>query len=450
MKHLFLTLVTSFLSFCPGYLFSQIQLRPLPKAGFETRIKKFVDNVELIDTHEHLMEEIKKGQKNSLDFMFLLSLYADDDIKSAGMSKTQFAELLTDKFTVPEKWKIIRPFWQASKNTAYNRVVLLTIDKLYGIKDLNENTVIPLSEKIRNSYDGKWYDYVLRERAKIKYVIQDVGRERSDDPIFRYVEKFDDFIRIHSRQEVSALGIRHNIKISNLDSYLEMLEKSFQDAIGRGIIGIKSALAYHRTLKYEKVPKAVADSVFENLMNSKSDKVFAFEDVKPFQDYVMHQIIQLAGKHDIPFQFHTGLQSGDGNSIDNANPAHMANLFLEYRDVKFVLFHGSYPYGGIVSTQAKSFRNVYIDMCWTAVISPSYSQRYLHEWMETVPANKIMAFGGDYHNVESAYGHSLMARAIVSNVLIEKVKSGYLTEAESMEIAQRIFYGNARDLYKIK
>lgn len=434
----------------PTYLFSQIQIRPLPEAGFEGRIKNFVDNIELVDTHEHLMEEFISSEKSSPDFMFLLALYADDDIKSAGMGKPEFAELLTDKYTVMEKWNRVKPYWEMSKNTAYNRTVLLTIDKLFGIKDLNETTVGPLSEKLKNAYNGKWYDYVLKERAKIKYVIQDVGTQRSKDPMFRYVEKFDDFIRIYSKDEVLALGSRHKMKISTLDSYVSVLNKSFQEAIDRGIIGVKSALAYHRTLKYDDVPKAGADSIFAKLMHSKNGRIFTFEEIKPFQDYIMHQIIRLAGKYDIPFQFHTGLQSGDGNMIDNANPSHMANLFLQYRNVKFVLFHGGFPYGGILSTQAKSFRNVYIDMCWSAVISPSYSERYLHEWIETVPANKIMAFGGDYDTVENAFGHSLMARSVVSNVLIEKVKTGYLSEDESIEIARRLLHDNAMNLFKIK
>lgn len=447
MKILSTSLTVVFLLFFPGFGYSQLQLRPLPEAGFEKRIRNFVDTIQLVDTHEHLGDEFISNQRSTLDFMFLLTLYADDDIKSAGMGKSEFAELLTDKYTIPEKWKRIKPYWEASKNTAYNRVVLLAIDQLYGIKDLNETTVVTLSEKLRNSYDGKWYDYVLKERAKIKYIIQDGGSRRLKNPIFRYVEKFDQFIRIHSKQEVATLGEKHKLKITNLDSYVLVLQKAFQEAIDRGIIGVKSALAYHRILKYDNIPKPIADSVFTNLMSS--EREFTFEEVKPFQDYIMHQLIQLVGKHDIPFQFHTGLQSGDGNSIDNANPSHMANLFLEYRDVKFVLFHASYPFGGIVSTQAKSFRNVYIDMCWSAVISPSYSERYLHEWLETVPSNKIMAFGGDYHNVESTFGHSLMARAIVANVLVEKVRTGYLTEIESLEIAQRLFYDNARQLYKI-
>jgi len=98
---------------------------------------------------------------------------------------------------------------------------------------------------------------------------------------------------------------------------------------------------------------------------------------------------------------------------------------------------------------AKNFRNVYIDMCWLYIISPSYSERYLHEWLETVPANKIMAFGGDFLNVEGVYGHLLFARQVVANVLIAKVKDGYFTENEALKIAQMILHDNATGLLKL-
>jgi predicted TIM-barrel fold metal-dependent hydrolase len=135
----------------------------------------------------------------------------------------------------------------------------------------------------------------------------------------------------------------------------------------------------------------------------------------------------------------------DGNVgyIENSKPAHLVNLFSKYPDVKFILFHGAYPYGGEIGTLAKKFRNVYIDLCWLYIISPSFSERYLHEWLETVPASKIMAFGGDFLYVENIYSHLLFAKQIVSNVLTDKVKDGYLNETEALKIAQMLFHDNA-------
>jgi len=157
-----------------------------------------------------------------------------------------------------------------------------------------------------------------------------------------------------------------------------------------------------------------------------------------------------ASKYNVTIQIHTGLQAGDGNYIQNSNPALLANLFLKYRNVKFILFHGGYPYGGEFGSLAKNFRNVYLDLCWLYIISPSYAELYLNEWLETVPANKIMAFGGDYENVENIYGHLLFAKEVIGNMLIEKVKSRYFSEDEALKIARMILYDNAINLFKLK
>lgn len=428
---------------------AQIQLRPLPESGFELRITAYVNQMELVDTHEHIMpwESVEKSMP--LDFMLLLHHYADDDIKSAGMDKPQFAELLTDKYSVMEKWVIIKPYWEASKNTAYGRVVLLSINELYGIGDLTDETVQEISDRIKASYkDPSWYDYVLKEKANIKYAILDEDAYRMEDKMFVNVEKFDQFIRIFSKDDLNAIGKAYDLKITSLDVYERALEKAFAEAVKRGIVGVKTALAYHRILKYENTTKADAQAVFTKM--SQSAGPLSFEEAKPLQDYMMHRIIAQLRKYDLPMQIHTGLQAGDGNYISNSNPALLANLFLEYRDVRFSVFHGSYPYGGELAAMAKGFRHVYLDMSWLYIISPSYAERYLHEWLETVPANKIMAFGGDYHNVENSYGHSLMARAVVAKVLVEKVRTGYLTESEAINIARMILRDNAIELFRLE
>ncbi len=428
---------------------AQLPLRPLPQPGFAERLGTYVDTMVIVDTHEHLMDQKTVRDHMPLDFMLLLHHYADDDIKSAGMSKPQFASLMTDDYTVSEKWQIVRPYWEATRNTAYCRVVLLTLDRLFGIRDLNGETVHEISDTLRAVYETDWYDHVLRERSRIMYAIQDVGPRRMAGDLFVHVEKMDAFVRIFSGEDLRAVADPFQASLDDLDSYVTLLETAFQQAVNRGIVGIKSALAYHRTLHYADADRGEAEKIFGQLMGM-PDSRYTLEEVKPLQDFMMHQIIRLAREHDLPMQYHTGLQSGDGNIISNADPSHLANLFLQYRDVNFVLFHGGYPYGGVVATMAKNFRNVYVDMCWDFIISPSYSERYLHEWLETVPSNKIFAFGGDYHNVENTFGHALMARAIVAKVLIEKVRTAYLTEAEAIDVARRILRDNAIELYGLQ
>jgi predicted TIM-barrel fold metal-dependent hydrolase len=265
--------------------------------------------------------------------------------------------------------------------------------------------------------------------------------------MFRYTKRFG-YLGIDSKAEIEKIAKRQNIPITSLIDLEKSLESEFQKALEDGFVTVKVGIAYSRILYFEDVEKSKAEKVF-NTIYSNQNKEFSFDEVKPLSDYMMHSIIKLAKKYNKPIQIHTGLQAGDGNFIENSNPTHLANLFLEYRDVNFILFHGAYPFGGELASLAKNFRNVYIDMCWLYIISPSYSERYLHEWLETVPANKIMGFGGDYHNVENVYGHLLFAKEIIGNVLVEKVKNRYLAEDEALKIASMLLHDNALHFFQL-
>ncbi|MBT3382283.1 MAG: amidohydrolase family protein [Prolixibacteraceae bacterium] len=439
---------TLFLVIASIIMQAQVTIKPPPQPNYEQRIRNYIDTIKVVDTHEHLMNP--KGIPNSgmFDFMLLFHHYADDDIKSSGMSKPTFNRLLTDSLTVPEKWEILKPYWEKSFNTAYNRVVLLTVDKLFGIKELNEKTVIELSNKIQEAYKTDWLNTVLKDKCNIEFVINDSGdRSFGDTSMFRYTQRFN-YFRIDSKEVINNLAKQNKVTIHSLDELDNSLKIEFEKAYEGGILTLKTTAAYFRSLSFEDVSKEKAEKVF-NLIQ-KSEKALPFEMVKSLSDYMMHRMLDLADKYNTPIQIHTGLQAGDGNYIENSNPTHLANLFLKYRDVQFILFHGGYPFGSELASLAKNFRNVYIDLCWLYIISPSYSERYLHEWLETVPANKIMGFGGDYHNVESVYGHLLFAKEILGNVLIEKVESRYFSEKEALKIASMILHDNAVNLFKLK
>ena len=98
---------------------------------------------------------------------------------------------------------------------------------------------------------------------------------------------------------------------------------------------------------------------------------------------------------------------------------------------------------------AKNFANVYFDMCWLHIISPKVAREYLAEWIETVPANKIMGFGGDYKFVEGVWAHAAMARENVAAVLAEKVLAGYFTEEDAVALAVKVLRQNAIHVYRL-
>ena len=163
----------------------------------------------------------------------------------------------------------------------------------------------------------------------------------------------------------------------------------------------------------------------------------------------MHKVIHCAIDYNLPIQIHTGLHDGNGNFLVNSNPLHLVNLFIEYPEARFALFHAGYPYQGETAALAKNFPNVYADLCWVHIISPWVARQTLHEWLETIPGNKIFAFGGDCLFVEETYAHARMARDNVARVLAEKVGIRYLIEEEALKLAHRLLRENAIQFFNL-
>ena len=440
------------------------------------RIKAEIEKISLVDTHEHIMPEAERN-KYAVDFGYLLGAYNPMDLVSAGMSPClmeavrlsmhryklessqrkglysgQKRRFLPDPeredMSLQERWQAMEPFWEAMRNTAYAKQTLITIKDIFGIDDLNRDTYLELSQAIANSRRPGWYHHVMREKARIAVSINDVETSEVDRELFASVMRLDHFIDVRSRPELSYLEEESGIAIHSLDDLVKAMQTVMEKYQADGAIGIKSALAYQRPLYYDKVLRNEAEISFNRVFTYLGEGLVWLE-ARPLQDYMMHQMIRTAIELELPLQIHTGLQEGNGNIISNSNPTHLVNLFIEYREAKFDLLHGGYPYVHEWATLAKTFANVYTDLAWSYIISPEIGRCLLHELIETVPGNKIMAFGGDSMTVEMAYGHSRMARQVVARVLSEKVSEGYMKEDEAVILVRRILRDNPAALFRL-
>lgn len=436
------------------------------------RIKAEVGSIPLVDTHEHIMLEAERHEC-AVDFSYLFAHYNSSDLISAGLSPRMMEAIRFPMHRVrveaykrrkvrrfipepervdmslEERWQAMEPFWEMIRNTAYARQTLITIRDIFGIDDLNRNTYRQLSEAIAKSRRPDWYHHVMKEKANIAISIVDWQSTDLPPDLFVPSMRLDHYVSVQSRIDLGILEGESGMAIHSLDDLVKAMRAALEGYIAGGAVAVKSALAYNRVLKYDKVSHHEAEIAF-NRIASHLGEGLAWLEAKPLQDYMMHQVIRAAIDAGLPVQMHTGLQEGNENIIANANPTHLVNLFIEYKEAKFDLFHGGYPYVHEWATLAKNFANVTADITWLPIISPEMARRLLHELIETVPGNKIMAFGGDSMTVEMAYGHAVMARQVVARVLSEKVDEGYLGEDEAIALARRMLRDNPASLYKLK
>lgn len=87
-------------------------------------------------------------------------------------------------------------------------------------------------------------------------------------------------------------------------------------------------------------------------------------------------------------------------------------------DTKFVLFHCSFPWADDVTGLLHAYRNVYCDLCWLPILSPSAAEYTLHQLIEIGTSDKI-CWGCDTWTSEESYG----AR-ITANTRNERYPSG--------------------------
>ena len=444
----------------------------MSSSAFET-IREAVEAQPLVDTHEHFIAESYQNAQKIDFFSSWLGHYASSDLVSAGMPISTLEEVRDATRPPEERWAKFAPYWAHARTTGYGRALLIAARDLHGIEDIDERTWPTLSERIMASNRPGWYRQVIRERAGIEVAILDVRRNRPgpestfqdvldgevDDSLFVRSVRFEHFIMARSRRDLRDLERATDVAIHGVDDLVRALEVAFERVKARGqMVSVKNALAYIRPLVWEKTTRHDAEVAFRRVtshVDELREQRFpamgaSWAETKPLQDYVMHQTVRLAIEHGLPMQIHTGLQEGNANVLTNSRPTDLVNLFLEYPEARFDLFHAGYPYSGEVAALAKNFPNVCADLCWVHVISPTVGQRVLREWIETVPANKIFAFGGDYLFVEGAYAHSRLARAGVARVLSEMVDDGYLTLPEALALARKVLHDNAFEFFKLE
>jgi predicted TIM-barrel fold metal-dependent hydrolase len=415
-------------------------------------ILDYVNSLEIIDTHEHLPGREEYIDKNTDILKEYLIHYFSVDLISSGLSRDDFATVTDASKPLLERWRLVEKYWEYARHTGYGRAIDHTVQGLYGIDRLDGSTIEKANELFLKARSENPYQRVLKEKCKIHTCLADNGDLESDRTYFTPVYQLNNLIVIHNIGQVQELSRQSGIAVTCFDDWLDMAEALVIKAINKGVTVFKISLAYERPIRFIKVDYAQAEAAFNKIFNHFHQPEWVVEELtvsRLFQDYMLHYLLRIINKHGLTVQFHTGILEGNGNVLENSNPTLLNNLFLTYNNIRFDLFHISYPYQREAIALCKMFPNVYLDMCWAHIISPNSSMEFLREYLDAVAVNKLSAFGGDYCMVDTVYGHQLMARRNVSRVLAEKVEDNIFSIERACEIAKLIFFDNPVEIFSL-
>jgi predicted TIM-barrel fold metal-dependent hydrolase len=428
------------------------------------KLREHISNLPVIDTHEHLPSSEEVRDRDTDVLKEYLAHYFNRDLLSAGLPRADYDRIVTEKMPIMKKWALVEPYWEHCRYTGYGRALDISVRELYGVPGISRATVEELNQRFLASLAPGHFRRVLREKCRIQKSLlcvetleehYDPRVERSlhcDRELFAPVYAVDNLVFPQSWAKIQRVERESGVRITCFDDWLEAAEAAVEIACTQGSPILKNSLAYARSLRYERVTRAQAEEAFLPAFATRHHPEWLERPVftgKAFQDYLFHFILSIASRRHLVMQVHTGIQEGSGNLLYNSDPALLSNLFLEYPQVSFDLFHIGYPYQNVCGALAKNFPNVYLDMCWAHIVSPNASIQALAEWIDTVPLNKISAFGGDYLFVDGVVGHLELARADVAQALAQKVEEGLFGEDKAMEVARMLLYENPKRLFRL-
>lgn len=238
---------------------------------------------------------------------------------------------------------------------------------------------------------------------------------------------------------------------ADLAGYENFVRQTLADNQKKGGVAMKFEAAYFRSLYFRDPPREKVEALYAKYH---AGGVPSEEEYRTFQDYIFRVLIDQAGKLKLPVHFHSAVGIGDYFSLRNGNPLNLENVLRDprYKNVKFVLIHGGYPYtlDMIWLTAAK---NVYTDSSLMGYyVYPSELKNILKQWISLFPER--MMFASDAFPFNDAVGAeetfwlaARSARTALAAALAELVAEGAFTEARALELAHMYLHDNAASLY---
>jgi len=417
------------------------QAKPLAGADVPQiyeRLLKQIDKIPIYDNHSHATfpdDSDMDAMAAAPDESSVLRL-RDDNPEFVAAAKSLFGYPYDDFKPEHAKWLIDKKkAAEAASGTAYWDSIL---DKL--------NVEICLANRVALApyLDPKRFHWVFFVDSFL-FPFDNHGQIAKNGDMAVYIPLQEKVLARYMAQEARKSAPH------DLAAYEAFVRQTLADNQKKGGVAMKFEAAYFRSLYFSDPPREKAEAIYGKYAGG---GVPSEEEYRTFQDYIFRVLIDQAGKLNLPVHFHSAVGIGDYFSLRNGHPLNLENVLRDprYKNVKFVLIHGGYPYtlDMIWMTAAK---NVYTDSSLMGYyVYPSELKNILKQWISLYP-EKIM-FGSDAFPFNDAVGAeetywlaARSARTAIAAALAELVSEGAFSEEKAMELARLYLHDNAAKLY---
>jgi hypothetical protein len=430
-----------FLAGLTGPETARAQAKPLPSGDVQKvyeRLLQQIDRIPAYDNHSHATypdDSDMDAQAAPPDESSVLRLREDNPEFVAG-AKALFGYPYDDFKPEHAKWLIDKKkAAEASGGTAYWDSIL---DKL------NIETCLANRVALAPYLNPKRFHWVFFVDSFL-FPLDNRDQTGKNGDMGVYIPLQEKVLQRYMKQEgVSGLP-------ADLAGYENFVRQTLADNQKKGGVAMKFEAAYFRSLYFRDPPREKAEAIYAKYHGG---GVPSEEDYRAFQDHIFRVLVDQAGKLKLPVHFHSAVGIGDYFNLRNGNPLNLENVLRDprYKNVKFVLIHGGYPYT-LDMVWLTAAKNVYTDSSLMGYyVYPSELKNILKQWISLYP-EKIM-FGSDAFPFNDAVGAEetmwlaiSSARTAVAAALAELVAEGAFTEEKALELAHMYLHDNTARLY---
>jgi uncharacterized protein len=413
----------------------------------------YIAGLGIVDVHEHHVPEVLLNREVNLLQLFQQSYAGWTQARPYALpSETREHDPMLAA-PPPTSWEALEPFLQQSGSSSFVRNLVRAVTELYpaGSPAITRENWEALDAAVRQKHrEPGWCPEVLR-RAGVERVITDPYSDPLLDARRALGDNYGSVLRInslacgwhpdssdHNGNRAHTLLARLGLKPASFDEYLTSLGRVVAGLVSRHQVALKNALAYDRDVAFDEPDEALARRAWGQPSPSAAER-------KAFSDFVVDRLCALAAEHDVPMQMHLGT-----GIIRGSHPLKAAGLIERHPRTRFLLMHLAYPWSRELLGMAFVYRNIWLDLTWSLLLSPSHFKLTLHEAIEILPDESRLMIGGDNWHVEETYGTLKLARRLIGEVLEEKVGAGYFGPADARRLAARILRENALRFFKLQ
>ncbi|MSU25016.1 MAG: hypothetical protein EXS32_14510 [Opitutus sp.] len=415
-------------------------------------MREFIKHLPIVDVHEHHLPEIILQRDVNLLQLFqqsyagwaqarpycLPSESRDSDPMLAGAG--------------PTTWESLVPFLDHSGSNSFVRNLVRAIVELHGDgpAEITRDNWQALDAAVRAAHRRPDWQREVLHRARVTTVITDAYNDPLLDPRpalganYRSVMRINSLAlgwhpasRDHNGNCAHELLKRVGLKADSFDEYLVALDQLVAGLAARGQVALKNSLAYDRDINFDEPDERLARAAWGQAAPPPVER-------KAFGDFIVDHLCRIAATRNVPVQMHLGT-----GIIRSSHPLGVAGLIERHPRTRFLLMHLAYPWSRDLLGMAFVYRNIWLDLTWSFLLSPSHFKLALHEAIEVLPNETRMMLGGDNWHVEETYGAMQTARQLIAEVLEEKLAGGYFNRTTAERLARRILHENARDFFRL-